>query len=142
MADTDILAGHAATKPAKPAVVFQGRVLDFDSLNRRANRAANMFLSLGCEPDDRVAVMSFNSATGFEITNGLRKAGLVVTGINYRLRGPEVAYVLNDSGARVVVAGPDHVDVVETAQSEVIVTASGPRSARASCRSWFRSFAR
>src|SRR5439155_1462370 len=58
--------------------------------------------------------------TGFEITNGLRKAGLVVTGINYRLRGPEVAYVLNDSGARVVVAGPDHVDVVETAQSEVI----------------------
>src|SRR5438094_83407 len=120
MADTDILAGHAATKPAKPAVVFQGRVLDFDSLNRRANRAANMFLSLGCEPDDRVAVMSFNSATGFEITNGLRKAGLVVTGSNYRLRGPEVAYVLNDSGACVVVAGPDHVDVVETAGSEVI----------------------
>ena len=120
MADTDILAGHAATKPAKPAVVFQGRVLDFDSLNRRANRAANMFLSLGCEPDDRVAVMSFNSVTGFEITNGLRKAGLVVTGINYRLRGPEVAYVLNDSGARVVVAGPEHVNVVETARSEVI----------------------
>src|SRR2546430_16407081 len=77
-----------------------------------------MFLSLGCEPDDRVAVMSFNSTTGFEITNGLRKAGLVVAGINYRLRGPEVAYVLNDSGARVVVAGPDHVDVGETARSE------------------------
>src|SRR6266700_1682423 len=104
MADTDILAGHAATKPAKPAVVFQGRTLDFASLNRRANR---------------VAVMSFNSATGFEITNGLRKAGLIVAGINYRLRGPEVAYVLNDSGARVVVAGPDHVEVVETARSDV-----------------------
>src|SRR5438067_7000406 len=88
MADTDILAGHAATKPAKPAVVFQGRVLDFDSLNRRANRAANMFLSLGCEPDDRVAVLSFNSATGFEITNGLRKAGLVVTGINSASAAP------------------------------------------------------
>src|SRR5207247_11143893 len=78
MADMDILAGHAATKPAKPAVVFQGRTIDFASLNRRANRAANMFLSLGCEPDDRVAVMSYNSATGFEITNGLRKAGLIV----------------------------------------------------------------
>ena len=119
MADMDILAGHAATKPAKPAVVFQGRTIDFASLNRRANRAANMFLSLGCEPDDRVAVMSYNSATGFEITNGLRKAGLIVAGINYRLRGPEVAYVLNDSGARVVVAGPDHVEVVETARSDV-----------------------
>src|SRR4029077_20231551 len=110
---------HAATKPDKPAVVFQGRTIDFASLNRRANRAANMFLSLGCVPDDRVAVMSFNSAIGFEITNGLRKAGLIVAGINYRLRGPEVAYVLNDSGARVVVAGPDHVDVVEIARSDV-----------------------
>ena len=29
--------------------------------------------------------------------------------VNYRLRGPEIAYVLNDSGARVVVAGPYHV---------------------------------
>src|SRR6266581_6843495 len=119
MADTDILAGHAATKPAKPAVVFQGRTIDFASLNRRANRAANMFLSLGCGLDDRVAVMSLNSATGFEITNGLRKAGLIVACINYRLRGPEVAYVLNDSGARVVVAGPDHVEVVEAARSDV-----------------------
>src|SRR6266851_3667247 len=81
MADTDILAGHAATKPDKPAVVFQGRTIDFASLNRRANRAANMFLALGC--------------------------------------GPEVAYVLSDSGARVVLAGPDHVDVVESARSDV-----------------------
>jgi len=119
MADTDILAGHAATKPDKPAVILQGRAIDFASLNRRANRAANMFLALGCEPDDRVAVMSFNSATGFEITNGLRKAGMIVAGINYRLRGPEVAYVLNDSGARVVMAGPDHVDVVESARIDV-----------------------
>src|SRR2546428_5520961 len=120
MADTDILAGHAATKPAKPAVVFQGRTIDFASLNRRANRAANMFLSLGCELDDRVAVMSFNSATGFEITNGLRKAGLIVAGINYRLRGPEGAYVLNDSGARVVVAGKDTWDGAENGRHEGI----------------------
>src|SRR6266851_2434872 len=57
MADTDILAGHAATKPDKPAVVVQGRTIDFASLNRRANRAANMFLALGCEPDDHVDVV-------------------------------------------------------------------------------------
>jgi acyl-CoA synthetase (AMP-forming)/AMP-acid ligase II len=119
VADADILAGHAASKPHKPAVIFKDRIIDFATLNDRANRAANMFLSLGCVNDDRVAVMSYNSATGFEITSGLRKAGLVLTAINYRLRGPEVAYVINDSGARVVVAGPDHVDVVEAARAEV-----------------------
>ncbi|HET7466988.1 MAG TPA: AMP-binding protein [Candidatus Dormibacteraeota bacterium] len=119
MADTDILAGHAASKPDKPSVIFRGKVTDFATMNRRANRAANMFLSLGCRLHDRVSVMSFNSEAGFEIAHGLRKAGLVATPINYRLRGPEVAYVLNDSGARVVLAGPDHVDVVESARPEV-----------------------
>jgi len=39
--------------------------------------------------------------------------------VNYRLRGPEIAYVLNDSGAKVVVAGRDHVDAVVAASSEV-----------------------
>jgi long-chain acyl-CoA synthetase len=119
VADADILARHAASKPHKPAVIFLGQTTDFATMNSRANRAANMFLGLGCKLHDRVAVMSFNSELGFEITHGLRKAGLVGTPVNYRLRGPEVAYVLNDSGARVVVAGPEHVDVVESARPDV-----------------------
>ena len=119
MADTDILAGHAASTPDKPAIIFDGVTTDFATLDKRANRAANAFLGLGCAQNDRVAVMSFNSAVGLEIGHALRKAGLVGTPINYRLRDREVAYVLNDSGARVVVVGPDHVDVVEGARPHV-----------------------
>src|SRR5258708_14454213 len=62
--------------------------------------------------------MSFNSVEGFELANGLRRAGVVVVPVNYRLRGPEIAYVLNDSGAKVVVAGPDHVEAVVAASRE------------------------
>ncbi len=119
MADTDILALHAATKPDKPAVIFKETVTDFATLNHRANRAANMLISLGCTLHDRVAVMSFNSMEGLEVAHGVRKAGLIVTPVNYRLRPAEVAYQLNDSGARVAVAGPSHVDVVDAARSEV-----------------------
>jgi acyl-CoA synthetase (AMP-forming)/AMP-acid ligase II len=120
MTDTDILAAHAAVRPDKPAVISGGRVVDFATLNRRANRVARMLTSLGCELHDRVAVMSFNSIEGFEISNGIRKAGLVVTPVIYRLRGAEVAYMLNDSGARVVIADRDHVDVVAEAGSEAV----------------------
>ena len=116
MADADILAGHAASIPDKPAIIFEGTTTDFATLNSRANRAANMFLGLGCAQHDRVAVMSFNSAIGLEIGHALRKAGLVGTPINYRLRDREVAYMLNDSGARIVVADADHVDIVESAR--------------------------
>jgi fatty-acyl-CoA synthase len=119
VADFDFLASHAEAAPTKPAVILGDHALDFATLNRRANRAANMFTGLGCAAGDRVALMSFNSIAGFEIANGVRRSGTVVVPVNYRLRGPEIAYLLNDSGARVVVAGPDHVDAVAAARPEV-----------------------
>ena len=119
MADVDFLARHAEANPNKVALISGDVTVDFETLNHRANQAANLFHDLGCAAHDRVAVMSFNSVEGFEISNGLRKVGLVGVPVNYRLRGDEIAYVLNDSGANVVVAGPEHVDTVDAARSEV-----------------------
>jgi acyl-CoA synthetase (AMP-forming)/AMP-acid ligase II len=119
VADFDYLASHAEALPNKPAVILGDRSLDFASLDRAANRAAAAIEGLGCVAGDRVAIMSFNSIEGFEIANGLRRASMVVVPVNYRLRGPEIAYVLNDSGARVVVVGPDHVDAVIAAAGDV-----------------------
>jgi acyl-CoA synthetase (AMP-forming)/AMP-acid ligase II len=63
--------------------------------------------------------MSYNAIEGAVITQGLRRVGLIVVPVNYRLRGPEVAYVLNDSGARVVCGDGDHVEVVDVARPEI-----------------------
>ncbi len=124
MADFDFLASHAESFPTKPAVILGHRGLDFAGLNKRANQVVHAFAGLGCEAEDRVAVMSFNSIETFEIASGLRRAGLVIVPVNYRLRGSEIAYVLNDSGAKAVVAGPDHVDAMQAAVPEVT---GGPR---------------
>jgi fatty-acyl-CoA synthase/long-chain acyl-CoA synthetase len=120
VADIDFLAGHAAANPTKLALISGETEVDFESMNRRANKAADLFQKLGCVTHDRVAMMSFNSLEGFEISNGLRKVSLVGVPVNYRLRGHEIAYVLNDSGARVVVAGPHLVDAVDAARSDVV----------------------
>jgi acyl-CoA synthetase (AMP-forming)/AMP-acid ligase II len=119
VADTDFLKLHAEGNPNKPALILGDNTVDFSTLNRRANQAAHLFSELGCEPRDRVAIMSFNSIAGFEITGGLRRASLVGVPVNYRLRGPEVAYVLNDSGAGVVCADDSHVEVVDAARPDV-----------------------
>ena len=119
MADFDFLAGHAESTPDKPAVILGERVLTFAQLDQRANRVARAFAGLGCVEEDRVAVMSFNSVETFEVASGLRRSGAVIVPVNYRLRGSEVAYVLNDSGAKVVLAGPDHAEFVEAARAEV-----------------------
>src|SRR5260370_26620822 len=119
MADIDFLAVHAEGSPHKPALILGERSVDFASLNERANKAAYVFTELGCEAQDRVAIMSFNSIQGFEISNGLRRVKLIAVPVNYRLRGSEVAYLLNDSGAGVVCADDDHLDMVEAARPEV-----------------------
>ena len=116
---TDFLALHAEGTPHKPAFILGERALDFATLHRRANMAANALTSLGCREDDRVALMTFNSLEGAEISSGSRRAGLVIVPVNYRLRGAEIAYVLNDSGAKVAFAGPDHAELMAAAQSEV-----------------------
>ncbi|HET7419821.1 MAG TPA: AMP-binding protein [Candidatus Dormibacteraeota bacterium] len=117
--DFDYLANHAESIPDKPALILGDRIMDFATLHRRASRVANVFTDLGCREGDRVAWMSFNSLEGAEIANGLRRAGLVIVPVNYRLRGQEIAYVLNDSEARVAAAGPDHVEVMDAARPDV-----------------------
>src|SRR5713226_6835425 len=119
MADFDFLASHAGSFPDKVAIVCGDQSVDFATLNLRADQVAAAFTDLGLRRGDRVALMAFNCIESFEIANGLRNVGLIVVPVNYRLRGSEVAYVLNDSGAAIVVAGPDHVDVVGAARPDI-----------------------
>jgi long-chain acyl-CoA synthetase len=116
---TDIYSIYASTRPNKLALVCGERSLTYAEFNARANRAANALRSLGVQPGDRVAVIVHNSLEGFEIGAGLSKLAAMNVPVNYRLREHEVAYVVNDSGAKVVVAGPELVEVVELARSEV-----------------------
>src|SRR5262245_35240841 len=63
--------------------------------------------------------MAHNSIAGFEASSALRKLHAVGVPVNFRLRGPELAYVVEDSGARVVCAGPEFVEHVEAARAQL-----------------------
>jgi acyl-CoA synthetase (AMP-forming)/AMP-acid ligase II len=69
-----------------------------------ANRAAHGLRALGLEAGDTVALLLPNSIELIEIYLGALQIGLYVTPINWHLVGPEVAYILSDSDAKVFVA--------------------------------------
>ena len=112
----DILTLYADAHPDRPALVSGDQVLTYAAYDQRSNRAAHALAALGVEPGDRVAVMSFNSVQGFEVSAGVRKVRGVTVPINFRLRRDELAYVVRDCGARVVCAGPDFVEHLEAAR--------------------------
>jgi fatty-acyl-CoA synthase/long-chain acyl-CoA synthetase len=113
----DILAMHASQTPDKPALITDsGRVVTYAQLNRRVNRAASALQAMGMRRGDRCLHVHYNGVEPVELGQALRKLQCVTTPMNYRLRGAEIAYLLNDSGARLVVAGPEFVAHVDEAR--------------------------
>jgi acyl-CoA synthetase (AMP-forming)/AMP-acid ligase II len=115
----DLLALHAQNQPEKPALVAGERTLTYAELNEQANRAARVLASVGAGYGDRVASMSYNSLEGSIAAAGGQKLGVIGVPISYRLRAPEVAFIVNDSGAKVVLAGSDFVPTLEEARREI-----------------------
>jgi acyl-CoA synthetase (AMP-forming)/AMP-acid ligase II len=120
MSGTDILAMHAAQAPDKPAIITDsGRTVSYDLLNRRVNRFASVLQAMGMQRSDRCVQVQYNGSEPIEVAHALRKLQCVSTPMNYRLRGDEIAYLLNDSGGRVIVAGPEFVAHVDEARPQV-----------------------
>jgi len=115
----DLLTVHAAGNPDKPALICGEDILTYRAYDERSNRAARALADLGVQPGDRVAIITYNSIAGSEVSSGVRKAHAVSVPVNFRLRGSELAYIVRDSGARVVCAGPGFVEHVEAARAEM-----------------------
>ena len=110
---------HAMLRPDKVALICDGRALTYAELNARARRVANALSKLGVKAGDRVAVIAHNSIELLEVAGGLSKLSTISPLLNYRLREHEVAYILNDSQAKAIIAGPELIEVVERARGEV-----------------------
>ncbi len=115
----DIVRVGAQDRPDVAALVMDGDVTTYGQLDRRASKVANGLLALGLKPGDRVGFIGKNSTAYFEILFGALKARGVVVGVNSRLAGPEVAYVLNDAKANVLFVGAEFVDLIEKIRDQI-----------------------
>jgi AMP-binding enzyme len=99
------LSKRAELNPGLEALVDEAAAqrFTFAELDERANRAANMLTGLGLTEGDRVAVLLPNGHQFVEIFYGAARAGLVVVPLNLRLVANELAFMLRDSGATVLV---------------------------------------
>ncbi len=119
----DAVATHARLTPAKLAVRDSRRSLSYAQWHERACRLANGLLGLGLAKGDRVALLAYNCAEWMELYAGLAAAGLVAVPINFRLTPPEIAYIVQHSEARAVIAQDELADRVEVVRAGLPVTA-------------------
>ena len=118
------IAAHARTQPHKIGVRDSRRELSYAAWNERASRLANALLALGLVKGDRVALLAFNSIEWLEIYVALARAGLVAVPINFRLVGPEIAYIVQHSEARAFIVQENLRAVVEGIRAELPIDAA------------------
>jgi acyl-CoA synthetase (AMP-forming)/AMP-acid ligase II len=99
---SSLISRSAAWFGASPAVVDGDRALSFAEVEDRSNRVANLLQALTDGPGVRVALLIPNRLELVEIDLGIIKAGFVKVPINTRLKNEERAWVVQDSGATVL----------------------------------------
>ncbi|MFF4571570.1 o-succinylbenzoate--CoA ligase [Streptomyces sp. NPDC001410] len=99
-------ARRARKTPHRTALVHGDRSTDYRTLHTRTTRLARALRARGVRRGDRVAYLGPNHPAYLETLFAAGLLGAVFVPLNTRLAGPELAYQLADSGARVLVHAP------------------------------------
>src|SRR6478736_7729420 len=114
----DTVRRSATRHPERVALVFDDRTWTYAALDDAVSRAAAHLLGLGLSAGDRVATVGVNSDAYLLAYLGCARAGLVHVPVNYALTGPELTYLLRDSGARMALVDVALRDSVEAVRDD------------------------
>ena len=113
---------HAAATPDREVLVDpDGRTVHAGDLMAATHRNVRGLRALGLGQGDTVATLLGNGATMVEIALSAGQAGMYVTPVNPRLTAHEVAFILADCGAKVVVCDPEYAEQVGEALGRAAV---------------------
>jgi long-chain acyl-CoA synthetase len=109
----DVIRRHAAERPDVVALRHGGRSLSYGELDERSNRVAQALLGRGVTAGTRVAYLDRSSPEVVELLFAASKVGAVLVPLNWRLAAPEMAAVLADARAPLLIAGHAYHEVAE-----------------------------
>ncbi|QLL08250.1 long-chain-fatty-acid--CoA ligase [Mycobacterium vicinigordonae] len=101
------VAHWAATKPDDEAIDYLDRKWTWAQWNDRVRRLAGALTDFGVKRGDVVAFLDKNHPACVELTFAAASLGAANAIINFRLAADELDYVLNDSGAKVLIVGSE-----------------------------------
>ncbi|MFC9993817.1 long-chain-fatty-acid--CoA ligase [Nocardia sp. NPDC127526] len=113
------IAARAAGQPDAVALVCEGRKTTFDSLYQVSCRVANALLAAGLAPGARIGYLGRDSERLYELLIAAADVGVVLVPVNWRLTGSEIAYILGDSGCRLLFVDAADEGVAEQAVQQL-----------------------
>ncbi len=144
-ASLDILAVHADAQPDAPAVLVDAAggahpsATTFAELNAMVNRLARAFTTLGATAGERLVWCGPNSLEVLVTIHAARKAALTAVPLSYRFNAEEMAYVIDNSDATIVVIDAEQAGELATVRDQLpkvreIIVFGG--EVPSGCRAW------
>ncbi|GJJ22580.1 fatty-acid--CoA ligase FadD5 [Mycolicibacterium mageritense] len=100
---TNHLARHAMMQPDKTALRFLGHTTTWRELDDRVSRLAGALSRRGVAFGDRVLILMLNRTEFIESVLATNKLGAIAVPVNFRMTPPEIAFLVSDCQARVVI---------------------------------------
>ncbi|WP_405889152.1 AMP-binding protein [Streptomyces sp. NBC_01136] len=114
----ELLAGHAARRPQQTAFCDGLRSVTYAELDRRTARVAGHLVGLGLERGARAVIYLPNRVETVESYLAITRASAVGVPLNPRSTDAELAYLLDDCAARVVITGAAQLSQVRRVLAE------------------------
>jgi fatty-acyl-CoA synthase len=105
--------------PGRDALWFEGTTTSHAGFAERVRRASTALAGLGAVRGTRVAWLSTNHPSALETLYACGQLGAIWVPVNARLAAPEAEYILEHSGASVVVHGRDQTALAADLQSRL-----------------------
>lgn len=99
----ELLEMRAERDGEKPFVYFRDQIINFSTLDRNVNRAANLLRELGVKKGDHVCLFLPNHPEFLYLWFGLAKIGGVMVPLNISLRGDGLKYIINHCDAKWII---------------------------------------
>src|SRR6266403_2414701 len=115
----EMVRARAKSRGNANAFEFEGRRTSFAEFDIKTNRVANALRAHGVKPRERIAYLGKNSDIYFELLLGAMKANVVMAPVNWRLAGPEIAFIVEDCKAAVLFVGPEFIELVRGIQAQL-----------------------
>jgi long-chain acyl-CoA synthetase len=90
-----------------PTLSFANRELSPAQMSARSARAAGALAAAGINEGDTIAIMMRNEPVLMDVMLAARQLGAYFTPLNWHFKSEEVGYILQDSGARALIAHAD-----------------------------------
>ncbi|MCV7432720.1 long-chain-fatty-acid--CoA ligase [Mycolicibacterium bacteremicum] len=97
------LSRHALMQPDKTALRFLGQTTTWAELDRRVDALAGALVRRGVEAGDRVLILMLNRTEFIETFLAANRLGAIAVPVNFRMTPPEIAFLVSDCAAQVVV---------------------------------------